>query len=1113
MQLYWYINGVLVNQTNASYAAATVGGNTASIGSGYVSNYDGQIDELRIWNTVRTQLQVQNNNSVCLTGAEAGLAAYYQFSDGINSHTVTDLTAFSNNGVLTNMDPFSDWVIANYDYYCPTCESSRTGVVATITSGTPVNLGADECLSGNKLLDAGVGYTSYLWSTGATTQTINVSISGSYWVQANAGGCVDSDTITLTFIAPPVGQDSCRMGPGEVTLGASGSTGFYNWYTVSTGGTAVGTGNTYTTPVISSTTNYYVAASEPNYALDFDGSDDYIALGNLAQLQITGDMTIEMWLKPDNFSARRNPYAKAYGGEGTITQEMDGTLSFYYGTNGGNSSPYQGFNSVVPITLNQWNHIAIVRDLTNMQLYWYINGVLVNQTNASYAAATVGGNTASIGSGYVSNYDGQIDELRIWSATRTQAQIQANMSFCVDPLSAGLNAYYDFNDGTNSTTASDLTSFANNSSLHNMDPSTDWVSASNNVGCSCESSRTIVTATISSGVPVDLGNDTSFYCGATSIILDAGAGYSNYLWSNGATSQTINATTAGNYWVQVDNGSGCIDNDTISISSASGSLNALDFDGSNDYIALGNLAQLQITGDMTIEMWLKPDNFSARRNPYAKAYGGEGTITQEMDGTLSFYYGTDGGNSSPYQGFNSVASLNLNQWNHIAIVRDLTNMQLYWYINGVLTSQTPASYATATAGGNTAYIGAGYVSNYDGQIDELRIWDAARTQTEVRNKMCSKLVGGESGLVAYYRFDDGYGTVLSDLTANGLDGILTNGPTWTTSGASIGDNSTYIYPASWSGQSLTLSFCSGENLTIENMGGNPDGVHIYSVGDVPNTTTGIDGLGSNNRYFGVFKVNDAVATYTATYDYTGNVHAGPAAEPTIQLYKRANNADVAWVNTGATLNTSANTLVATAQGTEFMLGSSGVGLPIELVSFEANINEDKVDLKWVTTIEINNDYFTIERSVDGKDWEEVLVVNGAGNSNQMIEYYDTDYEPLEGISYYRLKQTDFNGDFSFSNIVPVRFEVNNNTGGSISLFPSPINVGETVNIEFKDIFETELLVVLRDIQGKEFYSKLIVNVEDGKLIGVPIGFDIPAGVYLITATSENQMYSQKLIIK
>ncbi|NQX96622.1 MAG: T9SS type A sorting domain-containing protein, partial [Flavobacteriales bacterium] len=159
-----------------------------------------------------------------------------------------------------------------------------------------------------------------------------------------------------------------------------------------------------------------------------------------------------------------------------------------------------------------------------------------------------------------------------------------------------------------------------------------------------------------------------------------------------------------------------------------------------------------------------------------------------------------------------------------------------------------------------------------------------------------------------------------------------------------------------------------------------------------------------------------------------------------------------------------------------------------------------------------NDYFTIERSGDAKNWEEIMNVSGAGNSNQTITYFDTDYEPLGGVSYYRLKQTDFNGDFSYSNIVPVEFEINISKG-TLSVFPNPIRIGEELIVDFRDVFESELIVVLRDITGKEFYSKILLNIEGDQLIGIPIDAAIPAGIYLITATSENQIYSQKLIIK
>ncbi|MFH1228674.1 MAG: DUF2341 domain-containing protein [Planctomycetota bacterium] len=167
--------------------------------------------------------------------------------------------------------------------------------------------------------------------------------------------------------------------------------------------------------------------------------------------------------------------------------------------------------------------------------------------------------------------------------------------------------------------------------------------------------------------------------------------------------------------------------------------NGLSFNGTNNYVDLGNPSALQITGSQTIEMWLNPAvlNDTIRRNPYAKCYGGEGTITQEPDGTINAYYGTAGSNNTPYQGFTMPLNIAVSTWVHIAIVRDLTNMKLQWYKNGVLAIETPALYASAVTSSLTAYIGKGYVNNYSGIIDEVRIYNRALTAAEIASRYAS----------------------------------------------------------------------------------------------------------------------------------------------------------------------------------------------------------------------------------------------------------------------------------------------------------------------------------------------------------------------------------------
>jgi len=189
-------------------------------------------------------------------------------------------------------------------------------------------------------------------------------------------------------------------------------------------------------------------------------------------------------------------------------------------------------------------------------------------------------------------------------------------------------------------------------------------------------------------------------------------------------------------------------------------------------------------------------------------------------------------------------------------------------------------------------------------------------------------------------------------------------------------------------------------------------------------------------------------------------------------------------------------------------------LPIDLVSFNAIANEKTVEISWITASEINNDYFIIERSGDGLVWEEVVEAKGAGTSNTIISYFEIDPEPLMGLSYYRISQFDFNGKNRTFNIVPVEIIATNN--GTMSVFPNPAKKGEKINVSFKDLGcenDREILVVLRDVKGNEVYSKVeLVDCKDGLAV-IGKTRHLASGTYLVIASSDNLLYSQKVIIK
>ena len=107
-----------------------------------------------------------------------------------------------------------------------------------------------------------------------------------------------------------------------------------------------------------------------------------------------------------------------------------------------------------------------------------------------------------------------------------------------------------------------------------------------------------------------------------------------------------------------------------------------------------------------------------------------------------------------------------------------------------------------------------------------------------------------------------------------------------------------------------------------------------------------------------------------------------------------------------------------AESPFYISGMAGTmyNLPIELISFDAKLLERNVELTWQTASEQNNDYFVVERSQDGIDWEVIEQMNGAGNSAELLSYITYDFYPLSAVSYYRLKQVDYDGKTSYSDI-------------------------------------------------------------------------------------------------
>ena len=154
-------------------------------------------------------------------------------------------------------------------------------------------------------------------------------------------------------------------------------------------------------------------------------------------------------------------------------------------------------------------------------------------------------------------------------------------------------------------------------------------------------------------------------------------------------------------------------------------------------------------------------------------------------------------------------------------------------------------------------------------------------------------------------------------------------------------------------------------------------------------------------------------------------------------------------------------------------------LPVELNYFEAQYSGDDIKLVWETEAELNNDKFTVESSVDASRWSVVGEVRGVGNSSTPISYSLIDESPSNGIIYYRLKQTDFDGEYSYSKIVAIELK---NTS-TILVYPNPSSgiiiiqdTGEVITSEYKifDLLGKEMTNLTR-VTGKST-DELVIDI-------------------------------------
>lgn len=495
--------------------------------------------------------------------------------------------------------------------------------------------------------------------------------------------------------------------------------------------------------------------SQSNYAVSFDGVDDYVSLPSSVAVSQLNTFTIEAWvywngtgngcIYSETVQGNNNPMfsisprSADAGGIELVLRD--------YSTTGLVLQP-----ATATITANKWVHLAVVRtSATNIKTY--IDGVLKDDVTFAAPAAWTP-DKVNVGIRWRASQDGpfagQIDEVRIWNTARTLAQIKANMfNKILSNNETGLVAYYNMNQGSGTTAANSCTN--------------------------------------TSGIDGTL--------------------------TNGPTWTESPVQFAGN---------------------------ALHFDQVDDRV----MASLATTAasNVTMELWINHE-------------GGTGTdhllVSNGVMGTNGYALYINTQRKLCVQ-FNAVGTWNTNYvvpsntWTHIALVISTTGFTVY--ANGANVYSNTATSIAPTGSFILGYNTVAGGQPFDGMMDEVRVWNTARTQTEIQNTMNSEIDPASSGLALYYTFNQGIAsgmntglTTVIDQAGNN-NGTLTNfALSGTSSNFLSQNNGMFVLPLKWISftaqrqnedvrlQWSTESELNTSDFVVEN---SRDGKHWIEIGNV-----------------------------------------------------------------------------------------------------------------------------------------------------------------------------------------------------------------------------------------------------------------------------------------
>ncbi len=508
--------------------------------------------------------------------------------------------------------------------------------------------------------------------------------------------------------------------------------------------------------------------------------------------------------------------------------------------------------------------------------------------------------------------------------------------------------------------------------------------------------------------------------------------------------------------------------------STNGSGSSFAYAADNDNLDFGS------SGDFTVTTWIKTTSNSNDAVVVCKKDWDRGIHKGWVIAIENGDLWVNAGDGTNRVDVRPSDNLNDGMWHHVAATFERTG-NITVYLDGFNIGSGDMSGVGNLSNANRLTIGADDEMDYPlaADIEELSIFGYALSQEEIRESRHLTKNKNTAGLISYYQFNESAGGVL-DRSGGGNHLTLTAAATRSTSTSPVGSGVSQTLTCNSAGEKdfdnadLRMTFPAGGSfpngdLVVSRLDLSPD--KAPDANTVMSSYWVVNNYGTNSNFSELENI---------VFSNIGNIQ--PATAPSsFQLFKRSSNADGdSWgtaLDTGDDIVTGPNSQVSFSAGnnitsfSQLVLSANNSVLPIELLDFSAQLNNDKeIDLIWRTASETDNDYFIIEKSRDGTEFRAMEKIPSQGDSREISSYRTIDRQPNRGINYYRLKQVDLDGSFTYSKIVSITLEA---LAYDLVVYPNPIAKGQELVIASR--FAEDLDISIVDATGKVLITSKIGN--------------------------------------